>query len=103
VSTARSSGCFTTKQESPLELQRVLEGLRGRLVAVGEYPQWLKDRPDVISAYVPDQDGTVKAVKNGATSPTRVQRAERGARGGRGRRSVNGEGVNECNRDCYAN
>lgn len=47
--------------ESPDELQQVLEGLRGRLVAVGEYPQWLKDSPDVISAYVPKQDGTVKA------------------------------------------
>ncbi|HYM78930.1 MAG TPA: hypothetical protein VE377_23355 [Candidatus Dormibacteraeota bacterium] len=43
------------------ELQQALEGLRGRLVAVGEYPQWLKDSPDVISAYVPKQDGTVKA------------------------------------------
>ena len=42
------------------ELQLVLEALRGRLVAVGEYPQWLKDSPDVISAYVPHQDGTVK-------------------------------------------
>jgi hypothetical protein len=47
--------------ESPDELQQVLEGLRGRLVAVGEYPQGLKDDPDVISAYVPNQDGTVKA------------------------------------------
>lgn len=47
--------------ESPDELQQVLDGLRGRLVAVGEYPPWLKDSPDVISAYVPNQDGTVKA------------------------------------------
>jgi len=43
------------------ELRHALEGLRGRLVAVGEYPQWMKDSPDVISAYVPYQDGTVKA------------------------------------------
>ncbi len=47
--------------ETPDELQQVLEGLRGRLVAVGEYPPWLKDSPDVISAYVPNQDGSVKA------------------------------------------
>jgi len=47
--------------ESADELRRVLEGLRGRLVAVGEYPQWPKDSPDVISAYVPHQDGIVKA------------------------------------------
>jgi hypothetical protein len=47
--------------ESQDELQQVLEGLRGRLVAVGEYPQWLEDDPDVISAYVPNRDGTVKA------------------------------------------
>lgn len=47
--------------ESTDELRQVLEGLRGRLVAVGEYPQWLKDSPDVISAYVPNQDGSVKA------------------------------------------
>lgn len=46
--------------ESPDELRQALDGLRGRLVAVGEYPQWLNDSPDVISAYVPDQDGTVK-------------------------------------------
>jgi hypothetical protein len=47
--------------ESSHELQQVLEGLQGRLVAVGECPQWLIDGPDVISAYVPNQDGTVKA------------------------------------------
>ncbi len=47
--------------ESPDELKQVLEGLRGRLVAVGEYPPWLKESPDVISAYVPNQDSTVKA------------------------------------------
>ena len=47
--------------ESHDELRQVLDGLRGRLVAVGEYPQWLTDSPDVISAYVPQQDGTVKA------------------------------------------
>lgn len=33
--------------ESLDELQQALDELRGRLVAVGEYPQWLKDSPDV--------------------------------------------------------
>jgi len=47
--------------ESSDEFRQALEGLRGRLVAVGEYPQWLNNSPDVISAYVPHQDGTVKA------------------------------------------
>jgi hypothetical protein len=46
--------------ESPDGLRQVLEGLRGRLVAVGEYPQWMKDNPDVVSAYVPYPDGTVE-------------------------------------------
>ena len=45
--------------ESLDELRQV-DGLRGRLVAVGEYPHGLKDSTDVISAYVPHQDGTVK-------------------------------------------
>lgn len=47
--------------ESPDELRQVLEELRGKEVAVGEYPPWLTDSPDVISAYVPHQDCTVKA------------------------------------------
>jgi len=47
--------------ESHEELEQILEGLRGRLVAVGEYPQFVKNSPDVTSAYVPHQDGTVKA------------------------------------------
>lgn len=46
--------------ESPDELREVLEGLRRRSVAVGEYPPWREDSSDVISAYVPNQDGTVK-------------------------------------------
>jgi hypothetical protein len=44
--------------ESQDELRQVLEALRGRLVAVGAYPQCLEDSPDVISAYVP-LDGAV--------------------------------------------
>jgi len=47
--------------ESPDDLRQVLEALRGRLVAVGAYRQWRKNSPDVISAYVPEQDGSVKA------------------------------------------
>ena len=47
--------------ESHDDLRQVLDGLRGRLVAVGEYPQWLSDSPDVVSAYVSHQDGSVKA------------------------------------------
>lgn len=47
--------------ESLDELQHALDELRGRLVAVGEYPQWLKDSPDVISAHVPQHDGSIKA------------------------------------------
>ena len=47
--------------ESLDELRQVLEGLRGRLVALGGYPQWQDGDPDVISAYVPSEDGTVKA------------------------------------------
>jgi len=47
--------------EGHIESQEVLEGLRGRLVAVGPYPHVLKGGPDVISAYVPHQDGRVKA------------------------------------------
>jgi hypothetical protein len=47
--------------ESLDELRETLEGLRGKRVAVGEYPPWLEDSLDVISAYVPDQDGNVRA------------------------------------------
>jgi len=47
--------------ESLDELRQVLEDLRGREVAAGKYPPWLKDSPDAISAYVPHQDGTGKA------------------------------------------
>jgi len=46
--------------ESHDGLQQVLEGLRGRLVAVGEYPPWQKCSPEIISAYVPHEDGSVK-------------------------------------------
>ena len=44
--------------ESHDELREALEDSRGKPVAVGEYPQ--DDGPDVISAYVPGRDGTVR-------------------------------------------
>lgn len=42
------------------ELREVLESKRGKLVAAGEYPPWLEDSSDVISAFVPAQDGEVR-------------------------------------------
>jgi hypothetical protein len=48
--------------ESLEELREVLEGLRGKPVAVGEYPPfWLEESLNIISAYVPEQDGSVRA------------------------------------------
>jgi hypothetical protein len=47
--------------ESHEELREALEGLRGEVVAVGEYPPWLDNSLHVISAYVPEQDGNVRA------------------------------------------
>ena len=47
--------------ESHEELREVLEGLRGEAVAVGEYPPWLEDSLNVISACVPEQDGSIRA------------------------------------------
>jgi hypothetical protein len=41
------------------ELRGSLESSRGKPVAVGEYPPWLEDGPDVISGYVPRMDGKV--------------------------------------------
>jgi hypothetical protein len=46
--------------ETPAELREALEDSRGKAVAVGLYPPWLKDDPDVISSYVPDEDGIVR-------------------------------------------
>jgi hypothetical protein len=47
--------------ESLDELREALEGLRGKPVAVGEYPPWLEENLDVISAGVPDEDGNFRA------------------------------------------
>lgn len=46
--------------ESHDELREDLERRRGKPVAVGEYPPWLEDSSDVISAYVPAEDGEVR-------------------------------------------
>jgi hypothetical protein len=42
---------------SHLELQAALEDSFGVHVAVGQYPPWREDSPDVISGYVPDLAG----------------------------------------------
>jgi hypothetical protein len=42
--------------ETHEELRESLEASRGSPVAVGEYPPWLEDSPDMISGYVPDED-----------------------------------------------
>jgi hypothetical protein len=46
--------------ESHAELREDLENSRGRPVAVGHYPPWLEDNENVVSAIVPEEDGTVK-------------------------------------------
>ena len=45
--------------ESRAELREDLEASRGRAVAVGPYPPWLRDTDDVVSAVVPDENGVV--------------------------------------------
>jgi hypothetical protein len=42
------------------ELREDLESRRGKPVAAGEYPPWLEDSSDVISAYVPGQEGEAR-------------------------------------------
>jgi len=42
------------------ELRESLESSRGKAVAVGEYPPWQEDSPEVISGYVPTEDGKVR-------------------------------------------
>jgi hypothetical protein len=46
--------------ETHEELRESLEASRGRPVAVGEYPPWLENSPDVIFGYVPDEDGVAR-------------------------------------------
>jgi hypothetical protein len=46
--------------ETHTELREALEDSRGNPVAVGLYPPWLEDDPDVVASIVPDQDGEVR-------------------------------------------
>ena len=60
--------------ESHEELHEVLEGLRGEGVAVGEYPPWLEDSPNVISACVAKKDSSVRQVFTEVSCVTVVSR-----------------------------
>ena len=42
------------------ELRDYLEEYRDQLVALGPFPPWLEDNDEVISAVVPDRDGTLR-------------------------------------------
>jgi hypothetical protein len=57
----KSSITHWSAGESHCDLRRDLEEWRGHSVAVGVYPPWLADTEDVISAYVPDEDGVVRS------------------------------------------
>jgi hypothetical protein len=46
--------------ESRDELREALQDSYGAGVAVGEYPKWRDESPDVVSAYVPHSDGAVR-------------------------------------------
>jgi hypothetical protein len=46
--------------ESHAELREELESSAGRPVMVGEYPPWLEDGVDVVSGFVPNQDGLIR-------------------------------------------
>ena len=47
--------------ETHAELREALEASKGIPVAVGLYPRfWLDDGPDVVTAYVPDEDGVIR-------------------------------------------
>ena len=56
----RHSWFHSEAGETHEELRESLEDSRGSPVAVGEYPPWLEDSPEVISGYVPDADGVVR-------------------------------------------
>jgi hypothetical protein len=55
-----ANASFFIGGESHTELRDDLEDLRGSSAGVGLYPPWLEDTEDVISAYVPDEDGVVR-------------------------------------------
>ena len=46
--------------ESHDELREDLESRRGRPVAVGAYPPWQEESSDVVSGYLPAEDGKVR-------------------------------------------
>jgi len=48
-----------TAGETHAELRESLAEMRGELVAVGPYPPWLENVDDVISALIPNDDGSV--------------------------------------------
>jgi len=56
----RASWIHDVAGETHAELREALEDSRGNAVAVGLYPPWLKHDPDLISSYVPDEDGAVR-------------------------------------------
>jgi hypothetical protein len=56
----RASWFHDMAGETHPELRDALKESRGNAVAVGLYPAWLKDDPDLISGYVPDEDGIVR-------------------------------------------
>jgi hypothetical protein len=56
----RSSFLNFSAGESHNELRQDLESRRGKPVAVGEYPPWQEYSPDVITGYVPAEDGKAK-------------------------------------------
>ena len=57
----RASWFHDEAGESHNELREALEDSRRSHVAVGEYPNWLEDGPDVISCYIPDRDGILRS------------------------------------------
>jgi hypothetical protein len=59
-STAAGSSWFQwTAGDSHEELRNALADLRGVEVAAGPFPPWLRDNDDVVSAVVPNEDGSV--------------------------------------------
>jgi hypothetical protein len=59
-SAGRHSWFHNEAGETHEELRETLEDSRGSPVAVGEYPPWLDELPDVLSGCVPDEDGVVR-------------------------------------------
>ena|SRR5438270_9223868 len=61
LSSSGMSWLYHTAGESHNQLRKDLEALRGRSVAAGEYPPWLQEGADTISAVVPDERGVVSS------------------------------------------